>query len=149
MFYIENNIRGKRDRGDDMIAGTGIDIIEIARIKRAVQRREGFIDRFFSPQEAAYYRRRGMNISTIAGGFAAKEAVAKALGTGFKAFGWKEIEITRDPQGRPIVKLLGRAQDLCAEKGIDKILVSISHSRDYAVAQAVALGGVKHEGCNS
>jgi len=128
--------------------GTGIDIIEIDRIKRVLYRHQGFVDRFFDPEEAAYYRRRNMNISSIAGGFAAKEAVVKAMGTGFTVFGWKDIVICRDDKGRPAVGLRGSARTLCSAAGIEEILVSISHSRDYAIAQAIALGGVRHEGCN-
>ena len=131
-----------------MVIGIGVDIIEIERVRRAVERHRGFVDRLFSAEEADYFKRRGLNISSIAGGFAAKEAVVKAMGTGFTVFGWKDIVIIKDCSGKPEVKLLGGAKHLCEYKGIEKILVSISHSRDYAVAQAVAVGGGRHEDCN-
>ncbi len=132
-----------------MIVGTGVDIIEIDRVRRAVDRHRSFVDRFFDPREADYYRHRNMNISSIAGGFAAKEAVAKAMGTGLSFFNWKEIAVLRDLKGKPTVELRGRAKDICCSKWIDEILISISHSRDYAIAQAIAIGGVGHEDCNS
>ena len=131
-----------------MIIGIGIDIIEMDRVKRAVERHKGFVNRLFSQEEADYLTRRGMAVPSIAGGFAAKEAVAKAMGTGFTAFGWKDVIILRDSLGKPEVKLRGGARLLCETKGIERILVSISHCRDYAVAQAIAIGGERHEGCN-
>jgi holo-[acyl-carrier protein] synthase len=148
MIAIENNIPRHRKRGEGMIIGVGIDIIEMDRVKRAVERHKGFVDRLFSQEEADYFIRKGMAVSSIAGGFAAKEAVVKAMGTGFKAFGWKDVIILRDPLGKPEVKLRGGARRLCETKGIERILVSISHGRDYAVAQAIAIGGEMHEGCN-
>ena len=132
-----------------MIRGIGIDIIEIERIRRAVERLSGFVDRFFAPEEAAYYRKRGMNASSIAGGFAAKEAVVKAMGAGFGSFGWRDVVVIRNSRGKPEVKVRGAAKDLCEGLGIGRIFVSISHSRDYAAAQAVAIGGDGHEDCNT
>ncbi len=132
-----------------MIKGIGTDIIEIARIKRAIEKRSSFMDRFFAPGEADYYRRRGLNAASIAGGFAAKEAVVKAMGTGFSGFKWRDIEILRDKNGKPWVKIGGTAGALCDDLGIKRIFVSISHSRDYATAQAIAIGGDGHEGCNT
>jgi holo-[acyl-carrier protein] synthase len=148
LFVIENNIPRHRKRGEEMIIGVGIDIIEMDRVKRAVERRKGFVDRLFSREEADHFARRGMAVSSIAGGVAAKEAVAKAMGTGFTGFGWKDVVILRDPLGKPEVKLRGGARRLCEAKGIERILVSISHGRDYAVAQAIAIGGERHEGRN-
>jgi holo-[acyl-carrier-protein] synthase len=132
-----------------MIRGIGIDIIEIERVKRAVEKRSGFVGRFFASEEVAYYRKRGMNVSSIAGGFAAKEAVVKAMGTGFGAFGWRDVAVLRDNRGKPEVRLGGRARELCDSLDIEEILVSISHSRDYAAAQAIAIGGDGYEGCNA
>jgi holo-[acyl-carrier protein] synthase len=148
LFAIENNIQRLRERGEDMIIGIGIDIIEIDRVRRAMERHRGFVKRLFSAEEADYYEARGMNAPSIAGGFAAKEAVVKAIGTGFTVFGWRDVMIIRDCLGKPEVKLQGGAKHLCDGKGIKKILVSISHSRDYAVAQAVAMGGDLNEDCN-
>ncbi len=148
MFAIENNIPRHRKRGEGMIVGIGIDIIEMDRVKRAVERHRGFVDRLFSREEVDYFTRKGMAVSSIAGSFAAKEAVAKAIGTGFTAFGWRDVIILRDSFGKPEVGLRGGARRLCETKGIERILVSISHGRDYAVAQAIAIGGEGNEGCN-
>lgn len=149
MFAIENNIPRHRKRGEGMIIGIGIDIIEMDRVKRAVERHRGFVDRLFSREETDYFTRKGMAVSSIAGSFAAKEAVVKAMGTGFTAFGWKDVIILRDSLGKPEVELRGGARRLCEDKGIERILVSISHGRDYAVAQAIAIGGERHESRNT
>lgn len=125
-----------------MIKGMGIDIIEIDRIRRVLARRRGFIKRFFSEEEIEYYESRNLNAASIAGGFAAKEAVAKAMGTGFRDMCWTDIVILHDELGKPLVRMEGRAKDACFQLGIKEILITISHSRDYAVANALAMGGV-------
>ena len=86
-----------------------------------------------------------MNIATIAGAFSSKEAVAKAIGTGFGKISWKEISIIKNEEGRPIVVLTGKSEIICKEKGIDSILITVSHSREYAVAHAIAIGGITYE----
>lgn len=120
----------------------GVDIIEIKRIKRACGRKR-FLERFFTPAELegicknnsdVFYRR-------LAGKFAAKEAVAKALGTGFRYFRWREIEILNDPRGKPFAVLSGRAKEVLESGGFSSILITISHAREYAVAFAVVQGG--------
>lgn len=131
-----------------MIIGTGIDIIEIDRIKKALDRHPGFLERFFDKQEIIYFKSRNMNVSTIAGGFAAKEAVVKAIGTGFREFALKDVRILRDELGKPVVDFMGKAKTVVQKTGIEEILVSISHSRRYAAAQAIATGGVKDESRN-
>ncbi len=132
-----------------MIIGIGTDIIEIERVKRVVERRSSFMHRFFAPEELDYYRGRRMSAPSIAGGFAAKEAVVKAMGTGFSGFPWKDILILRDKHGKPWVKIEGAARGACTELGIIRIFVSISHSKEYATAQAIAVGGDEYEGCNA
>lgn len=121
-----------------MIKGTGIDIIEIERIQRAVEN-EKFIKRIFTKNEIEYFKTINNNIYTIAGSFAAKEAVVKALGTGVRGFKWLDIEIVRDKLGKPIVILHEKARRISNEKGITKIELSISHCRQYAVAQAIGI----------
>jgi holo-[acyl-carrier-protein] synthase len=126
----------------------GIDIVEIDRVRRILVRRREFVERFFGPEEINYYEIRNMNVSSIAGGFAAKEAVAKALGTGFRSFRWSDIAILPNELGRPVVNLYGKAKEISRGLGIERILVSISHGRDYAVAHALALGGADNENCD-
>ena len=88
-----------------MIIGIGTDIIEIERIEIAVKRTKGFINKLFTENEINIFESRGFKSEVIAGNFAAKEAVSKALGTGFRGFGVKDIEILRDELGKPVVNL--------------------------------------------
>lgn len=124
------------------IIGTGIDIVEISRISRALDRTARFLSRVFTSCEIEYFNSRGNSPGHIAGAFAAKEAVLKALGTGLRGMEWKDIEIVRDSAGKPGVNLYGGARALAEGSGIRKLHISISHERDYAVAQAVAEGDV-------
>ncbi len=122
-----------------MIKGIGIDIIEIDRIRQAVTKNNRFIDRIFTVNEKEIFEEKNYLPHTIAGFFAAKEAVAKALGTGIRNMEWKDIEILKDPLGKPYVKLHNNARDLAYSMNIDKVLISISHSKENAVAQAMAI----------
>lgn len=137
-----------------MIIGVGVDIVEIRRIKEAIDRNDNFIEKLFSKEEIDYLNRRGMRPEYVAGRFAAKEAVAKALGTGFRGFNFKDIVIDRTALGKPIVVLKGKAKLLAEKTGGYKIHISISHGQDSAVAYAVfekaidENGGVEHEDCN-
>lgn len=122
------------------IINTGIDIIEIERIRKAVDKNNKFLNKIFTNREKEYFMPKENNTSHIAGAFAAKEAVSKALGTGFCGVAWREIEIIRDSFGKPEVQLWGNAMDRALKAGIRKIHISISHSRDYAAAVAIAEG---------
>ncbi|RBP44789.1 holo-ACP synthase [Garciella nitratireducens] len=127
-----------------MILGTGIDIIEIQRISRVVNRRKNFMIRFFTSGEREYFYNNGKKrIESIAGYYAAKEAIAKSMGTGFSGFGWQEIEIKKLEKGQPQVFLWGKAKEEARKREIDHILLSISHCKEYAVAQAIAIGEKK------
>jgi holo-[acyl-carrier protein] synthase len=117
-----------------MVDGIGIDIIETARIARAIQNPR-FLARVFTPHEAADCRSRGRAAERFAGRFAAKEAIAKALGVPLT---WQELEIRNGPHGKPHVLLSGAAR---ARLGPRRLLLSISHCHAYAVAQAVVLSG--------
>jgi|LSQX01.1.fsa_nt_gb holo-[acyl-carrier protein] synthase len=120
------------------ILGLGVDIVETARVARALTR-ERFRQRVFSGAERAQLAEK--DPQSWAGRFAAKEAVMKALGTGWgSGVGFAQIEILTVESGRPVVKLTGRALEVSRAMGIGEILVSISHSRDYAVASALAVG---------
>ena len=115
---------------------TGVDIIEIPRIKKTLDRYgERFLKRIFTPDEIAYCRGRSPN---LAGRFAAKEATMKALGTGVRGVGWKDIEGIRAESGAPSVKLHGRAKVRAEMLQVSELSLSISHSREFAVAFVVA-----------
>ena len=125
-----------------MIIGTGVDIVKIERFAKKQNPR--FMERVFSSRERAYIAKKG--IQTMAGLFAAKEAVAKALGTGFSGFYPKDIEILHTPKGKPVVKLHGQARrGRCIH-----ISVSISHTATdavaFAVAQRIRRRRVRHDG---
>jgi len=114
----------------------GVDIIEIDRVRQSVQRfGERFLDRVYTEAEQAYCRGRAPQ---LAGRFAAKEAVSKALGTGIRRIHWRNIEVLPNQAGAPRVTLYGRADKRFAALGLTSIEVSISHSRENAVAVAVA-----------
>lgn len=121
-----------------MIKGIGIDIIEIKRIENSMKKNSRFIERLFTSHEIDYFKSCNYRINTIAGNFSAKEAVTKALGTGLRYFKWKDIEILRDDMGKPYVVLKNNAKLVAEHRGITRILISISHCKDYATAQAVA-----------
>jgi holo-[acyl-carrier protein] synthase len=111
----------------------GVDIVEIARVRAAVDRHgAGFRRRVYTDLE---WQQCGRSYPSLAGRFAAKEAVMKALGTGGMAF--RDIEIVRTPSGKPEVRLSGRMQRRAVRLGVTRITVSISHSRDNAVAMAL------------
>ncbi|MDR1533019.1 MAG: holo-ACP synthase [Clostridiales bacterium] len=114
-----------------MIAGIGTDIIEIRRVARAA-RNERFLRRCFSDAELQG------SAASLAGNFAAKEAVVKALGCGFAGFWPRDVAILRDARGAPYVSLSGEAKRLAAELGSPRILVTLAHCGEYAVAYAVS-----------
>jgi holo-[acyl-carrier protein] synthase len=116
----------------------GTDLIEIARIRRSLERYAGFRDRCFTPAEQAYCESRANPAQSYAGRFAGKEAVGKALGFGVaRAFAWKEIEIVGRP--KPSVHLSGRLAALASRNGVCGIDLSMTHSRELAQAVAVAV----------
>lgn len=121
-----------------MIFGIGTDIIEIDRVKNALQRNPKILKRLFTEYEIIYFQSRNMNIQHIAGGFSAKEAVVKALGTGIRGFSWKDVEILRGSSGKPMVKLYNNAKEIATQNKISVISISISHSENYAMAVAIA-----------
>lgn len=132
-----------------MIYGVGTDIIEISRIRKAAQR-ESFLRRVFTEQEITLCREKHDFFASLAARFAAKEAVVKALGTGFRECKWREVEILSNPLGKPLLVLHGGAQDIARCLGIINIEVTMSHSRDNAVAFCTAESrGEKDESCHS
>jgi holo-[acyl-carrier protein] synthase len=118
------------------VTTVGIDLIEIERVRRSLERYEGFRDRCFTPAEQAYCESRKNPAESYAGRFAGKEAVGKALGFGVaRAFAWKEIEISGRP--KPSVSLSGRVSAWAERLGAGPIDLSMTHSRELASAVAV------------
>ncbi len=120
--------------------GLGVDIVEIARLTLAIERQgQAFLDRCFLPAEQDYCNTHREPARSYAARFAAKEAVAKALGTGFGAqLGWCDVEVRRKPSGEPFIVLHGTGAETAKLLGITTLLVSLSHSEHYAVANAIA-----------
>ena len=123
-----------------MLIGVGCDVIEIARVQKAIVKRS-FVERVFAPEEIAYCESRGKQAAaSFTARFAAKEAVLKALGTGLRGGELTEIVITNDELGKPSVQLLGYHGQLAAKLGVKKIAISMSHSRETALAYVVMEG---------
>ena len=113
----------------------GVDIIEIERVERAASTLKGsFLRRVYTPAELEISDNEA---PTLAVRFAAKEAVMKALGTGARGIGWREIEILDNREGAPFVQLYGKALDKAKDIGMSHFAVSLSHSKQYAVAMVV------------
>lgn len=121
-----------------MKLATGVDLIEISRIEEVIARHgKHYLERIYTPAELEQCGRRA---ESLAGRFAAKEAVAKALGCGIGEVMWKEIEILGDEQNAPVLTLRGSAEKRAKELGLTTWSVSISHSRSHSVALVVAIG---------
>ena len=119
----------------------GVDIVEIERIGKAIARWGArFLERVYTPTELRLCRGAAPELAVR---FAAKEAISKALGTGLMGVSWREMEVLADMRGKPLVRLHGRAADRAAALGLGDLAVSLSHSRDYAVA--VVVGGADEE----
>lgn len=120
----------------------GIDIVELQRVAAALARHgQRFIDRVYTPIEAAICRGR---LAELAARFAAKEAVMKALGTGARGVAWREIEVLLNRRGKPLVYLHGRARERAQEIDLAGLDLSMSHSRQYAIAFVVASANSHH-----
>ena len=122
-----------------MILGTGIDIIEVARIASSYEKfGERFVNRILLPDEIAYCLSHRNPAPFLAVRFAAKEAVSKAFGTGIGAqLGWQDMEICKKESGEPFVVLHGKGKKLFEARGAKRLLVSLSHTENYAAATAV------------
>ncbi len=132
-----------------MIIGVGTDVIEIERIKKAILKTDTFFEKIYTTREQAYYKENHKRVETLAGLFAAKEAISKALGTGFRGFSASDVEIVPNELGKPEAYLYGEAKIRANSLGICKIHLSISHCRAYATAFAIAEGGINHEITNT
>jgi holo-[acyl-carrier protein] synthase len=122
-----------------MVLGVGTDLIEIKRVEKAAQK-AAFLKKVFTENELGLYRGRGSGASVLAGCFAAKEAVAKALGTGFSGFGPIDVEVLRDGKGAPKAALANGAKEAAEKLGLTALHVSITNTELYAAAFAVAEG---------
>jgi holo-[acyl-carrier protein] synthase len=122
-----------------MITGLGVDIVEIERMREALERRPKMKERLFSEAERAYCDSRNKPEIHYAMRFAAKEAVLKALGTGFKGMRFTDVEVMRDETGRPVPSLRGRAAEVAEERGVLEMHLSLSFTHSTAVASAVAI----------
>lgn len=121
-----------------MIIGIGTDIIEIDRIEQAINKNKGFINKVFTVNEINMFKEKNMRSEVIAGNFAAKEAISKAIGTGFRGFSFIDIEVLRDELGKPIVYLSKNMDNII--NGEYRINISISHDRTSAIAFAILEG---------
>jgi holo-[acyl-carrier protein] synthase len=119
-----------------MVIGLGTDLIEIARIAQSIDRfGDRFLQRVYTAQEIAYCLRKKSSAESLAARFAAKEATAKALGTGINhGIGWLDLEVVRQPSGKPTLHLSGRAAQRAKQLGVATISLSLTHNKDTALA---------------
>jgi len=122
-----------------MILGSGIDLVEIGRIRQSVERfGQRFLDRVFTNAEQAYCMRKRNAAESLAARFAAKEAAAKALGTGIsRGVNWLEIEVIREPGGRPGIRFHGRAAEVASKLGVVHTALSLTHTATLSMASVV------------
>ena len=141
-LFFEDVLMCDLIEGRGGIVGVGVDSIEIPRIAVALSRYgERFAARVLTEPELQEWHRRGRSVSFVAGRWAVKEAVAKALGCGIGAsVGWRQVEVLPGGAGQPNVVLVGAARDFSMRQGVHKIFVSVTHSRTLATAAAVAVG---------
>ncbi len=132
-------------RAMNTIIGNGIDIVECSRIDSLIKRHgQRFLERIFTQAELDYCMNRKREIEHLAGRFAAKEAILKVIGTGWRGeISWKDMEIVNDSAGKPEIKLTGKTAEIANQLGIERILLTISHTENYAVASAIAIGNIR------
>jgi holo-[acyl-carrier protein] synthase len=128
------------------VIGVGTDIVEVLRIAKMIERHgELFLTRVFTAREIEYCSARKAATQHYAGRWAGKEAILKALGTGWaRGIQWRDMEIRNDGAGKPRLALAGGAREVCEQLGIADIMISISHCRSHATAFAVALSAPHH-----
>jgi holo-[acyl-carrier protein] synthase len=129
-----------------MITGLGVDIVEIARMAAALERHPRMRERLFSSEERTYCDKRNRPEIHYALRFAAKEAVLKALGTGFAGMRFTDVEVVRDAGGRPSPRLTGRAREVADSLGVVELHLSLSYTHNTAVASAVAITTPRDDG---
>jgi holo-[acyl-carrier protein] synthase len=124
------------------ISGVGVDLVSIPRMRTTIERwQDRFVERVFTDDEITYCRSRRDPAPHFAARFAAKEAGFKALGTGLQmGVRWRELEVRRERQQAPTLVLSGRARDIGLGRGGSRMLLSLTHEGDYALAQAILVG---------
>ncbi|MFW6006754.1 MAG: holo-ACP synthase [Halanaerobiales bacterium] len=121
-----------------MITGIGLDIVEVKRIKNIINRwGDNFLNKVYTLSEIKYSQQYKNSYVHFAGRFAAKEAFSKMLGSGMNLISWKEIEVINDKKGKPDLNISGKAEKIITEKNIKNIHISISHEKEYAVAEVI------------
>ncbi len=122
-----------------MIIGTGVDLCEVHRIKDAITRHgRRFVERVYTEREIAYAERKANLYERYAARFAAKEAVMKALGTGWRGgIGWRDFEVTNLPSGRPTLSFHGKAAEIAKKLGVENVSLSITHTAVQAMAMVI------------
>jgi len=125
-----------------LIIGCGIDLVKIERIEKIIKKwGDNFTSRVFTLLEREYCeKKKGNKYQSYAGRFAAKEALLKSLGLGLRGVNWKEIEIENNELGQSIIETSGKLKKIASEKGVSKYFISISHTKEYAVAQVILEG---------
>jgi len=127
------------------IIAHGIDLVDFARLEKIIQRHGGrFLNRVFTRREQSDADSVRNRIEKLAGRFAAKEAVLKLIGTGWRGgIAWTDIEVVNHPTGQPVVEISGEVKRIADAAGIEQITLSITHTANFAIASAVALAEVK------
>ena len=124
-----------------MILGSGVDLCEVPRIEAAFERYGSrFLERIFTPREIAYADRKANRFERYAARFAAKEAGMKALGTGWRGVAWQDFEVVNLPSGRPTLEFHGRAAEVAAKLGVRSVALSLTHTKEQALAMVVLEG---------
>jgi len=125
-----------------LIVGCGIDLVEIDRIEKIIKRwGDNFTFRIFTPLERKHCEKKKNNkYLSYAGRFAAKEALLKALGLGLRGANWKEIEVNNNELGQPIIKIGGKLNEITLKEGVSNYFLTISHTKDYALAEVILEG---------
>lgn len=126
----------------ERVLGIGLDLVEVQRIADSLEKHgERFLKRVFTQEEVAYAMGNKTPAVHLAARFAAKEAVSKAFGTGIgKYLGWTDVEVCRFPHGEPFVRMHGKGEQLCVERGVRRVLVTLTHTKSHAAANSVLIG---------
>jgi holo-[acyl-carrier protein] synthase len=126
--------------GGGPVVGIGVDTVDIERFRRSLARTPSMRERLFTDEELAYVSPKADPVPSLAGRFAAREAVMKALGLGLGSFGFHDVWVTRADSGAPSLRVIGRAQELAEAAGVGRWHLSITHGELVAVAMVVAEG---------
>jgi len=134
-------IKSGKEKQGQMIIGIGVDIVQIERVRKLVENYSEFMHQVFTAREIEFCQAKADSASSYAARFAAKEAMMKALSTGWnEKVNWLDIEVINEEQGNPILKIKGRTLKLMKKMGVYQTHLSLSHERDYAIAFVVLEG---------